>query len=134
MKDLQAFFPFDPYRLPDSRKWFDGMYRECGMVALDDDDDEEEDEGEDEEGSEEEEITETSLAEGDGESDDALEVSQRLRDDSSEEEERYGMPMELGSVRERDRDGPGMAESFGQMSISPIPAAIHRQMAKKLGT
>jgi len=131
MKDLQAFFPFDPYRLPDSRKWFDGMYREWGMVALDDDDDDDDD---DEEGSEEE-VAETNLAEGDGESDDALEASQRLKDDSSDDdEEKYGVPMEMGSVRDRGRDGLGMAESFGQMSISPIPGVIHRQMAKKLGT
>lgn len=133
MKDLQAFFPFDPYRLPDSRKWFDGMYREWGMVALDDED---EDEDEDEDGSEEEEVVETGLVEGDGESDGALEASQRLQDVSSDddEEERYGVPMELGSVRGRERDGLGMAESFGNMSISPVPGVIHRQMDKKRGT
>jgi hypothetical protein len=104
------------------------MYREWGMVALDDDDDEED---EDEEQSEEEtEVVETGLVDGDG-----LEVSQRLQDDDSDdEEEGYGVPMELGSVRGGETDGLGMAESFGNMSISPNPGVIHRLMGKKRGT
>lgn len=51
---LEAYFPFDPYHLPRSKKWVEGDYNEwklpAGMKQDDDDDsdDEEEDESEDE--------------------------------------------------------------------------------------
>jgi len=43
--ELNTFFPFDPYKLPKSSRYIDGVYREWSAVAIDD---EEEDEGEDE--------------------------------------------------------------------------------------
>jgi len=47
--ELNTFFPFDPYKLPKSSRYIDGVYREWSAVAIDDDDDDEdEDEGEDE--------------------------------------------------------------------------------------
>ena len=46
--ELSTFFPFDPYKLPKSSRYIDGVYREWSVVAIDDDDDEGEDEDEDE--------------------------------------------------------------------------------------
>jgi RNA polymerase I-specific transcription initiation factor RRN3 len=46
--DLNTFFPFDPYKLPKSLSYIQGVYREWSSVAIDDDqEDEDEDEGED---------------------------------------------------------------------------------------
>lgn len=42
--ELNTFFPFDPYRLPKSSSYIQGVYREWSSVAIDD---EEEDEEED---------------------------------------------------------------------------------------
>ncbi|KAG6910121.1 hypothetical protein DXG01_012880 [Tephrocybe rancida] len=47
--ELNTFFPFDPYRLPKSHTYIQGIYREWSTVALDDEDDEDEDEEEEEE-------------------------------------------------------------------------------------
>lgn len=44
--ELNTFFPFDPYKLPKSASYIEGVYREWSSVAIDD---EEEDEGEEEE-------------------------------------------------------------------------------------
>lgn len=44
--DMNAYFPFDPFDLPQSRKWIDGIYRVWADVAIGGDD-EEEDEDED---------------------------------------------------------------------------------------
>ena len=43
--ELNAFFPFDPYRLPKSNLYIQAVYREWSTVAIDEDeeDDEEED-------------------------------------------------------------------------------------------
>ena len=46
--ELNTFFPFDPYKLPKSSRYIDGVYREWSAVAIDGDDDEGEDEDEDE--------------------------------------------------------------------------------------
>ncbi|KAF1818929.1 RNA polymerase I-specific transcription initiation factor RRN3, partial [Dissoconium aciculare CBS 342.82] len=50
---LEAYFPFDPYQLPQSKKWLQGEYNTWqlphGMPTDEDDDDEDEDEDEDEE-------------------------------------------------------------------------------------
>jgi len=45
--ELNTFFPFDPYKLPKSSRYIDGVYREWSAVAINDDD-EDGDEGEDE--------------------------------------------------------------------------------------
>jgi len=42
--ELNTFFPFDPYRLPKSNVYIQGVYREWSTVAIDDDDDDEEEE------------------------------------------------------------------------------------------
>ncbi|EDR12293.1 RNA polymerase I-specific transcription initiation factor RRN3 family protein [Laccaria bicolor S238N-H82] len=44
---LNTFFPFDPYRLPRSNVFIQGVYREWAAVAIDDDDDDDENEDED---------------------------------------------------------------------------------------
>ena len=44
--ELNAFFPFDPYRLPKSSAFIQGVYREWSSVAIEDDDEEEEEEEE----------------------------------------------------------------------------------------
>jgi RNA polymerase I-specific transcription initiation factor RRN3 len=54
-KELNTFFPFDPYKLPQSHSYIEGIYREWASVAIeeileeDEDEDEDEDEEEDEE-------------------------------------------------------------------------------------
>jgi RNA polymerase I-specific transcription initiation factor RRN3 len=46
--DLNAFFPFDPYKLPLSHKYVDDVYRDWASVALEEDMDSDEDEEEQE--------------------------------------------------------------------------------------
>ncbi|KAG8933493.1 hypothetical protein FRC01_008919 [Tulasnella sp. 417] len=66
--DVNAFFPFDPYKLPGSSSFIDDIYREWSMVALDEGDSEEEEDGDDQDvvvgemGEEEEEMSAISLA------------------------------------------------------------------------
>lgn len=45
--DINAFFPFDPYKLPGSSSFIDDIYREWSMVALDEGDSEEEEDEDD---------------------------------------------------------------------------------------
>jgi RNA polymerase I-specific transcription initiation factor RRN3 len=45
--DLNAFFPFDPYKLPLSHKYVDDVYRDWASVALEEDMESDEDEEED---------------------------------------------------------------------------------------
>jgi len=42
--ELNTFFPFDPYKLPKSSPYIDGVYREWSSVAIADDEEEEEEE------------------------------------------------------------------------------------------
>jgi len=49
--ELNTFFPFDPYKLPKSSRYINGVYREWSVVAIDGDEgDEEDEEGEEGEG------------------------------------------------------------------------------------
>jgi len=41
--ELNTFFPFDPYKLPKSSPYIDGVYREWSSVAIADDEEEDED-------------------------------------------------------------------------------------------
>lgn len=106
--DLNAFFPFDPFRLPRSSGYIEGIYREWDYDDSEDEDDsDEEEEGEGEEG--------------------------ESGDDSEGANAVAGIPV----IRSPDKDlymhGPtsfvdgsgGLGESFGGMSISPsIPQQI----------
>jgi RNA polymerase I-specific transcription initiation factor RRN3 len=42
--ELNTFFPFDPYRLPKSNAFIQGVYREWSSVAIEDEDDEDDEE------------------------------------------------------------------------------------------
>ena len=44
--DLNTFFPFDPYKLPVSYSYIQGVYREWASVALDEEEEEEQEEKE----------------------------------------------------------------------------------------
>lgn len=131
MADLQAFFPFDPYGLPQSSRWIEGMYRDWSMVALDDDDEDDDDEADSDD---EEEESAVSAALGVSKSatrektlsdaEDSTE-SETSEAEDAEDEASYGVPMELGSTR--DRTKLGVSESFGKMSISPVSVGLHRR-------
>lgn len=109
--DLTTFFPFDPFKLPKSCSYIDGIYREWSDVAIeesededDDDDDDAEDDDDEEEEEEEEEVERSSVA---------------VEDDDSRM---------LGPSSYVD-DAGGLGKSFGGMSISP---AQTRQVALAL--
>ena len=90
--DLTTFFPFDPYKLPRSCSYIEGIYREWTSVAIDDSDDEDDGERTEEEG--EEEGNETSSDDGD---------------------------LYMHGPASFVDDTTGLGESFGGMSISPAP-------------
>ncbi|EJF62363.1 RNA polymerase I-specific transcription initiation factor RRN3 [Dichomitus squalens LYAD-421 SS1] len=91
--ELNAFFPFDPYKLPRSGSYIQGVYREWSSVAIDDGDEEEEDD-EDDEG---------------GEGDDEDVASQPI-----------GIMINGARAGSQPADeADGLGESFGGMSISP---------------
>ena len=46
--ELNSFFPFDPYRLPKSSAFIQGVYREWSSVAIEDEDEDDEEEEEEE--------------------------------------------------------------------------------------
>ncbi|KIJ69765.1 hypothetical protein HYDPIDRAFT_104386 [Hydnomerulius pinastri MD-312] len=104
--ELHTFFPFDPYKLPRSGSYIQGVYREWSSVAIggDEEDSEEEEEGDDEgdvdhvEAGEDTDIQRHVLATSNF-------VSGGLR-----------IP---GSSHGTSSDAEGLGESFGGMSISP---------------
>jgi RNA polymerase I-specific transcription initiation factor RRN3 len=133
--DLQAFFPFDPYRLPKSSRWFDGMYRDWNMVAIGDDD-EEDGEEEDDESDEEDAVVASVATQVGGMREMTAETEESDAErETTDDEELYGVPMELGSVREERivRSQLGVSESFGKMSISPVQGALHRHVGGRRG-
>ena len=93
--ELNTFFPFDPYKLPRSGSYIQGVYREWSSVAIDDEDEEEDDEeDEDEEGGEEE----------------------------GEDAASQPVGIMINGARASSQgsdDADGLGESFGGMSISP---------------
>lgn len=95
--ELNAFFPFDPYRLPRSGSYIQAVYREWSSVAIDDDEDEDEDEEQEDEGEE---------------------------DDVDKGTGRSQIPAQriiVNGVRKEgeEDDADRLGESFGGMSISP---------------
>ncbi|KAG5733538.1 RNA polymerase I-specific transcription initiation factor rrn3 [Termitomyces sp. T112] len=88
--ELNTFFPFDPYRLPKSHTYIQGIYREWSSVALDDDDDDDDDEEEEEE---EEDIRAEGLESG---------------------------GLHIPRSKSGGADDFGLGKSLGAMSISPI--------------
>ncbi|CAE6513453.1 unnamed protein product [Rhizoctonia solani] len=99
--DLNAFFPFDPYKLPMSHKYIDSVYREWSSVALEEDLDSDDDETE----AQSQPPVEEHESEGDNGDDDESEGSVTSA-------EAAGMPIP-GSTTDL------LGVSFGGMSISP---------------
>ncbi|KAI0331255.1 RNA polymerase I-specific transcription initiation factor RRN3 [Cubamyces sp. BRFM 1775] len=102
--ELNTFFPFDPYKLPRSGAYIQGVYREWSSVAIDDDDDDD-DEEEDEEGD-------------------------NAEDESDVEEQGAPSSQSVGILvngarpsSSTDDEADGLGQSFGGMSISPARPA-----------
>ncbi|KAF8897780.1 RNA polymerase I-specific transcription initiation factor RRN3 [Infundibulicybe gibba] len=95
--ELNTFFPFDPYRLPRSNIYIQGIYREWSSVAIDDDEDSDDSDEEQEEGTE-------------------------LHDESISSSTYLDIPQ--SSSREKVDNADGLGESLGAMSISPIHTLI----------
>jgi RNA polymerase I-specific transcription initiation factor RRN3 len=91
--ELNTFFPFDPYRLPRSNVFIQGVYREWAAVAIDDDDDD--DDEDDDENEDEDECKDKDDLGGSG----YLNIPQ--------------------PSRSQDGDDGGLGASLGGMSISP---------------
>ncbi|KAG2145780.1 RNA polymerase I-specific transcription initiation factor RRN3 [Suillus clintonianus] len=91
-EDLHTFFPFDPYKLPRSGEYIQGVYREWAAVAIGDDEDEDEDE------------------------DDLIEEGP-IADDW--EHARGGSSIPITASKRGESDDDGLGASFGGMSISP---------------
>ncbi|GBE79882.1 RNA polymerase I-specific transcription initiation factor RRN3 [Sparassis crispa] len=93
--ELNTFFPFDPYKLPRSGSYIQGVYREWSSVAIDDDDEEEEE-------------------------DEVEEVGEDEDDDAEQDAGPKGIV--IAGVRRvaKDKEANDLGASFGGMSISPM--------------
>ncbi|KAG8689327.1 hypothetical protein FRC11_003127 [Ceratobasidium sp. 423] len=105
--DLNAFFPFDPYKLPMSHKYIDDVYREWSSVALEEDSDTDEDEEAPQESQSQ------PLVEGD-----------ESEGDSGDDESEGSVAPSVTSLEPAGIPIPGsttdlLDASFGGMSISP---------------
>lgn len=89
--DFTMFFPFDPYRLPKSSSYIQGVYREWNSVAIDDEEDEDEDDDDDDDD-----------------------------DDEEEEEEDFQRGGQSDGENVSDDCAGGLPDSFNGMSISPV--------------
>ncbi|KAF8437292.1 RNA polymerase I-specific transcription initiation factor RRN3 [Boletus edulis BED1] len=102
--ELHTFFPFDPYRLPRSGSYIQGVYREWSSVAIEgDEESDEEEDGED-------------VDEGDGELDHVGMLSVNPNDDGALGSGGLQIPR---AAQGSSSDADGLGESFGGMSISP---------------
>ncbi|KAF9360507.1 hypothetical protein BGX26_009055 [Mortierella sp. AD094] len=101
--ELETFFPFDPYRLPQSAPFMRGIYQEW--------EDEDEDEDEDEEDYDEYEEEEEEEEEGEDDAD----------EDDEEDLDFIGRHSAQGENKD-DEDEMLMNQSIMAMSISPSPA------------
>lgn len=103
--DLTTFFPFDPFKLPRSSMYIDGIYREWSSVAIDDSEDEDEEESEEEDGKDEYEY----------EDDEEVGPGNGLPTHRSKDEDLYMH----GPASFADDKDDGLGVTFGGMSISP---------------
>ncbi|KAG8219030.1 RNA polymerase I-specific transcription initiation factor RRN3 [Butyriboletus roseoflavus] len=108
--ELHMFFPFDPYKLPRSSSYIQGVYREWSSVAIGSDEESDEEEVEDaDEGSEDEELDEGGIQ--------SVSLS-----GTSLVSGRLQIPK---TPQESSADADGLGESFGGMSISPAqPSSV----------
>ncbi|KAF8555371.1 RNA polymerase I-specific transcription initiation factor RRN3 [Imleria badia] len=105
--ELHTFFPFDPYTLPRSRSYIQGVYREWSSVAIGGD--EESDEEEDVEG-----------GEGDGPRDGEPNEVDTLSSDAGDDASLVSGGLQIPRVSQASgSDADGLGTSFGGMSISP---------------
>ncbi|KAF8681643.1 RNA polymerase I-specific transcription initiation factor RRN3 [Rhizoctonia solani] len=115
--DLNAFFPFDPYKLPISHKYIDHVYREWSSVALEEDEDSDEEEEEEEE---EEEV----LPEPQPQSPVGSDGTESESDDESEGSvARSAASLDPAGIPIPGSTADLLGVSFGGMSISP---GVHR--------
>jgi RNA polymerase I-specific transcription initiation factor RRN3 len=105
--DLNTFFPFDPYKLPLSHSYIDGVYREWSSVALDDGEEsgESDDDGE---------APEDNEASSEGEAQNAEDGSEIGKGELA-----FGTPMVVNSLS-ASSSAEELGKSFGGMSISPL--------------
>ena len=101
--ELNTFFPFDPYKLPRSGEYIQGVYREWASVAIDDEDDEDEDDEDDE-----------------GDDDEGAATEGGDEDEASAGSRSVGIFIDGAR---QDDDTEGLGASFGGMSISPARPA-----------
>lgn len=104
--ELNTFFPFDPYRLPKSNTFIQGVYREWSSVAIDDSDESDVEEDED----------------------DQLSSDQYELDFTASG--RLNIPKDKSSNGHKSEDDEGLGESLGAMSISPARMSISLGMRK----
>lgn len=97
--ELNRFFPFDPYELPLSRTYIDGVYRQWDEVKIVGDDDEQDGE--------------------DSDSDEEQEASDEEDTPSSVDGDVSGIPIVVGDVGTASSSAEDLGRSFGGMSISP---------------
>ncbi|TFK43795.1 RNA polymerase I-specific transcription initiation factor RRN3 [Crucibulum laeve] len=95
--ELNTFFPFDPYRLPRSNAYIQGVYRDWSSVSIDDEDEDDD------------------SSDGD-EDEDSDEDSDREDKEDLTSSGYLSIPR---SSFEKTRDDGGLGESLGAMSISP---------------
>ncbi|KAI6116530.1 RNA polymerase I-specific transcription initiation factor RRN3 [Pisolithus croceorrhizus] len=107
--ELHTFFPFDPYKLPRSSSYIQGVYRDWASVAIDEEEEEEED-GEEDDGFSD---NHASAASG-------IVLSSAILDVGPMPTGRLGIPGHSRSSSDAD----GLGESLGGMSISPQPQSI----------
>ncbi|KAG9074931.1 hypothetical protein FS749_013462 [Ceratobasidium sp. UAMH 11750] len=110
--DLNAFFPFDPFKLPLSHKYVDDVYRDWASVALEEDMDSDSDEEKGEEG---EDVTDTMQ-------DQRLhspDVDQEDEDEDDESSQASRLSPEPGGVPVPGSATDLLDATFGGMSISP---------------
>ncbi|KAL4076424.1 RNA polymerase I-specific transcription initiation factor RRN3 [Scleroderma yunnanense] len=103
--ELHTFFPFDPYKLPRSSSYIQGVYRDWSSVAIGDDEDEDEDEVDADDGS----------LDGNDDRQSACGSAQNSLMSEVCGSGGLGIPNQPRSSSDPD----GLGESFGGMSISP---------------
>lgn len=109
--EIHAFFPFDPYRLPRSSSYIQGVYREWSSVAIDDDgEDDDEDEGD-----ENDEDNDGGAMEPEG---DAGEYH-GSRASRTETRPAFTGALGISGQSRLGSDADSLGDSFGGMSISP---------------
>lgn len=89
-EDLHTFFPFDPFKLPRSGEYIQGVYREWAAVAIDDEEEEDED--------------------------DLIEEDSTFNE---WEHGQGGSCIPITASKRGESDDDGLGASFGGMSISP---------------